>query len=134
MANGIVALLQARASAAARRAGASAAFALIAAVFVLFALGGLFAALFFALEPRQGAMIAALICAAVALVVAVLAILPLLFRRRPPPPPPPSGDMLPQFVALMAKSTPSLAPRHLIVTAALVGVALVLTARSGDKK
>ena len=39
----------------------------------------------------------------------------------------------PQFMSLMAKSAPSLAPRQLIVTAALIGVVLVLSAR-GSKK
>ena len=58
--------------------------------------------------------------------------LPLTFRRRPPPPPP-SEATLPQFVLLAAKSAPSLTPRQLMLTAAVLGVALVLSARRDAK-
>ena len=132
MTNEIVAFAQAQAKKAARRAAVPAAFALVCGLFVLFAVAGLFAALFFWLEPEHGLVAAALICAAIALVLAILASLPLMFKRRRPPPPPYQGS-LPQFMSLMAKSAPSLAPRQLIVTAALIGVALVLSAR-GSKK
>ena len=132
MTNEIVAFAQAQAKTAARRAAVPAAFALVCGLFVLFAVAELFAALFFWLEPEHGPVAAALICAAIALVLAILASLPLMFKRRRPPPPPYQGS-LPQFMSLMAKSAPSLAPRQLIVTAALIGVALVLSAR-GSKK
>jgi hypothetical protein len=40
---------------------------------------------------------------------------------------------LPQFVSLLARTAPNLAPRQLIVTAAVLGIALVLTGRSQKK-
>ena len=94
-------------------------------MFVLFAVAGAFAALFFWLEPDRGPAAAALICAGVALVLAILMVLPLRFTRRRPPPPVYEGS-LPQFVSLMAKTAPRLAPRQLIVAAALIGAALAL--------
>jgi len=127
----IVAFARTEAKAAARRAAASAAFALVAGLFVLFAIACLFAALFLWLEPRHGPIIAALVCAGVALFLAILALLPLMFRRRPPPPPPEAS--LPQLLSLMAKAAPNLGPRQLVLTAALIGVALALSAR-GSKK
>jgi hypothetical protein len=132
MANELVAFAQAQAKAAARRAAVPAAFALVGGLFVLFAVAGLFAALFFWLEPEHGPVAAALVCAAIALVIAILASLPLMFKRRRPPPPPYEGS-LPQFVSLMARTAPDLAPRQLILAAAVLGVALVLSAR-GNKK
>src|SRR5208282_1361654 len=120
MANEIVAFAQAQAKAAVRRAAVPAAFALGGGLFVLFAVAGLFAALFFWFEPEHGPIASALICAAVAIVLAIVALLPLLFKRRPAPAPPSEGT-LPQFVSLMAKTAPSLTPRQLIVTAALLG-------------
>ena len=132
MTNEIVAFAQARAKTAARRAAVPAAFALVCGLFVLFAVAGLFAALFFWLEPEHGPVAAALICAAIALVLALLASLPLVFRRRRPPPPPNAGS-LPQFASLMARTAPNLAPRQLIVAAALLGLALALSGR-GKKK
>ena len=117
---------------AARRAGVRAAFAVVSGLFVLFAVAGLFAALFFLFEPERGPAAAALICAAIALVLAILASLPLMFRRRTPPPPRYEGSLL-QFVSLMAKTAPNLAPRQIILTAALIGVALALSGR-GSKK
>ena len=133
MTNQLVALAQAHAKAAARRAAVTAAFALVGAVFALFALAGLFAALFFWVELELGPIAAALICAAVAIVLAILALLPLALKRRPrrAPPPAPEGA-LPQFVSLLAQTAPRLAPRQLLVTAALLGVALALS--RGNKK
>ena len=131
MTNELVALAQARAKAAARRAAVTAAFALVGAVFALFALAGLFAALFFWVELELGPIAAALICAAVAIVLAILALLPLAFKRRSAPPTAPEGA-LPQFVSLLAQTAPRLAPRQLLVTAALIGVALALS--RGNKK
>ena len=109
MRNEIVALAQQyarrQAQTAIRRAAVPAAFGLIAAILFLFAVGGLFAALFFWLEPDRGPAAAALICAGVALVLAILMVLPLRFTRRRPPPPVYEGS-LPQFVSLMAKTAP----------------------------
>ena len=133
MANEIVAFAQAKAKAAARRAAVPAAFALTGGLFVLFAIAGLFSALFFWLEPDHGPVAASLILTAVALVLALLAFALLAFRRQPPPPPPQQDAMLPQFVSLMARAAPGLGPRQLVVTAALVAVALVFTGR-GQKK
>ena len=95
-------------------------------------MAGLFAALFFWFEPEHGPIAAALICTAVAIIMALLALLPLAFKRRPAARPQSEGG-LPQFVSLMAKTAPGLGPRQLIVTAALLGMALVFTAR-GNKK
>ncbi len=131
MANEIVAFAQAKAKAAVRRAAVPAAFALAGGLFVLFAIAGLFSALFFWLEPELGPVAASLILAAVALILALLAFAPLVLRRQPPPPPP--DAMLPQFVSLMARAAPGLGPRQLVVTAALLAVALVFTGR-GQKK
>jgi hypothetical protein len=132
MINQLVAFAEAQAMAAARRIAAPAAFALVGGLFALFGVAGLFAALFFWIEPERGPIPAALICAAIAIGLAIMALLPLAFRRRPPPRPASEGT-LPQFVSLMAKTAPSLAPKQLIVTAALLGVALVLSAQ-GNKK
>ncbi len=132
MSNEIVAFAKARAKTAVRRAAVPAAFAVIGGLFVLFAVAGLFAALFFWFEPEHGPIAASLICAAVAIVLAIVSLLPLMFKRRLPPPPPSEGA-LPQFVLLVAKAAPRPTPRQLIVTAALLGAALVLSAR-GDKK
>jgi Putative Actinobacterial Holin-X, holin superfamily III len=130
MTNEIVAFAQAQAKTAVRRVAVPTAFALTGGVFLLFAIVGLFCALFFWLEPQHGPAATSLIVAAVALGLAAVAFLPVAFRRQPPPPPDP---MLPQFVSLLARTAPSLAPRQLIVTAAVLGVALVLTGR-GQKK
>ncbi len=130
MANEIVAFAQAKAKAAVRRAAVPAAFALTGGLFVLFAITGLFSALFFWLEPDHGPVAASLILTAVALVLALLAFAPLVFRRRPPPQ---QDAMLPQFVSRMARAAPGLGPRQLVVTAALLAVALVFTGR-GQKK
>jgi len=134
MANEIVAFAQAKAKAAARKVAVRAAFALTGGFFVLFAIAGLFSALFFWVEPMHGPVAASLILTAVALVLALLAFAPLVFRRRPPPPPPQQdAALLPQFVSLMARAAPGLGPRQLIVTAALLAVALVVTGR-GERK
>jgi putative superfamily III holin-X len=128
----IVAFAQAQARAAARRAAVPAAFALAGGLFVLFTVAGLFAALFFWFEPEHGPIAASLICAAVAIVLAIVSLLPLMFKRRRPAPPPSEGT-LPQLVSLVAKTAPNMEPRQLILTAAVLGVALVLSAR-GNKK
>jgi RsiW-degrading membrane proteinase PrsW (M82 family) len=132
MTSEIVAFAQAQVRAAARRAAVSAAFALVAGLFVLFAVAGAFAALFFWLEPHRGPVAAALICAGIALVLAILMVLPLMFKRRRPSPPPYEGS-LPQFVSLMPKNAPRLSPLQLIVAAALIGAALALSARRNRK-
>ena len=129
----IIAYLIAQAGPELRRALAPTAFVVAAGLFVLFAAAGLFAALFFWFEPAHGPIAASLLCAAVALVLALVAAAPLLLRRRPPPPPPQEA-MLPQFVSLIAKTAPGLGPRQIIVAAALIGVALALSARGGEKK
>jgi hypothetical protein len=132
MTSEILAFTQTQAKATARRAAVPAAFALIAGVFVLFAVVGVFAALFFWLEPHRGPVAAALICAGIALVLAILMLLPLIFKRRRPSPPPYEGS-LPQFVSLMAQTAPKLTPRQLIAAAALIGAALAISGR-GRKK
>ena len=131
MLNELVALAEAQAKKAARRVAVQAAFALAGGLFALFAVAGLFAALFFWLEPERGPIVAALICTGVAILLAIVAAAPLAFKRRPAPPPP--EPALPQFVSLMAKAAPGLGPRQLVVTAALLGVALALSVR-GNKK
>jgi uncharacterized membrane protein YhaH (DUF805 family) len=132
MTNELVALAQARAKRAARRVAIPAVFALMAGLFVLFAVAGLFAALFFWFEPEHGPIAASLICAAVAIVLTIVSLLPLMFKRRRPAPPPSEGT-LPQLVSLVAKTAPNMEPRQLILTAAVLGVALILSAR-GNKK
>ncbi len=132
MINEFVALATARAKTTARRIAIPTAFALVAGLFVLFAVAGLFAALFFWFEPGHGPIAAALFCAAIAIVLAIIAALPLMFKRRPAPQPA-SASALPEFVTLMAETASRLGPRQLVVTAALLGVALVLSAR-GNKK
>jgi cytochrome c biogenesis protein CcdA len=139
MGNELVALAQhfarRQAQTAMRRAARPAAFGFAAAVLFLFAVAGLFAALFFWLEPLYGPAGAALITAAVAFVLGLLAIAPLAFKRRPRPAPAPDG-MLPQFASLIAQSASSSSPRQTVVAAFLLAVALGLMARgsSGDKK
>jgi cytochrome c biogenesis protein CcdA len=132
MPNQIVALAQEfaqqRVRTAVQRAALPAAFGLAAAVLFLFAVAGLFAALFFWLEPLYGPAGAALITAAVAFVLGLLAIAPLAFKRRPKPPPP-VDSTLPHFVALMAQSASSNSPRQTVVAGFLLAVALGLLAR-----
>jgi Putative Actinobacterial Holin-X, holin superfamily III len=132
MTNEIVALVQTRAKAAILRVAVPAAFAVVGGLFLLFMIGGLFAALFFWLEPKQGPVIAALIVAGVALVIALVAFIPLMVKRAPPPPPPPSDAALPQLVSLMARTAPTLGPRPLLAAAALLAAALVIA--RGQKK
>ena len=132
MTNEVVELVRQEAMAAVRRAVTPMAYATLAAILALFALAGLFTALFFWLAPTYGPIEAALICAGVALVLAVVAVIPLLFKRKRSPSPSTEG-VLQQFVGLMAKSTPAPGPRQLIVTAAVIGVALLLSARGGRK-
>src|SRR5260370_18660989 len=123
MQNEIVAFARRQATRAVRRAAVPAAFALAGAILFLFAVAGLFAALFFWLEPEHGPLAASLIVAVVALVLGLLALLPLVIKRPKPPP----DTTLPQFVSLMARSAPGLAPRQLILTAVLLALALGLT-------
>jgi MFS family permease len=115
-----------------RRAAGAGAAALIAGLFLLFAVAGLFAALFFWLAPDHGPMAAALICAAVALALALVSALPLLIRPRKPPPNP-AQDPLPQLLTLMAKS-PKLTPGQLVLAAAVVGFTLFASSRRGEKR
>jgi cytochrome c biogenesis protein CcdA len=140
MPNQIVALAQEfaqqRVQTAVRRAVLPAAFGLAAAVLFLFAVAGLFVALFYWLAPLYGPAGAALITAAVAFVLGLLAIAPLAFKRRPKPPPPPAADStLPHFVSLMAQTSTN-SPRQAAVAAFLLAVALGLMARgsSSSKK
>ena len=133
MIEAIVALVAEQVGGPLRRAAGTASFALIAALFVFFAVAGLFAALFFWLEPERGPIVAALLCVAVAFGLALVSTLPLLFRPRPPPPPPPDAA-LPQLLMLLTRASSSLTPRQLILTAAVVGFALALSGRRGEKK
>ncbi len=128
----IAAFAEAQAKTAARRIAVPAAFALTGGLFILFAIAGLFSALFFWVEPERGPLAASLILASVAYVLGILAFLTLAFRR-PPPPSPPPDPMLPQFINLMARTAPGLSPKQLIVTAAVLGGALLFTGR-GQKK
>ena len=130
----IVAIAQTRAKRLVRSVAIPAALALVGGVFVLFAVIGLFAALFYWLELGYGPIAASLICAAVAIVLAIASLLPAMFKRRPPRPPPASEGTLPQFVLLAAKGASRLTPRQLVVTAALLGAALVLSARGENKR
>ena len=128
----LVAFARAKARAEARRVAVRAAFALVGGAFILVAVSGLFVALFSWLAPGLGSIAAALICAGVAIVLAILALLPLAFKPRPAPQAAQEGT-LPQFVSLMAKTAPNLAPRQLVLAAALLGVALALSARRSKK-
>lgn len=83
----------------------------------------MFAAQFYWIAPQLGPIPAPLICAGAAVVLAIAALLPLMFKPRRPVPQPAREGAFPQFVAPMMKSAPNLAPRQLIVTAALIGVA-----------
>jgi hypothetical protein len=133
MRNEIVAFAQRQATMAARRAAVPAVSAFVGVILFIFAVAGLFAALFFWLEPVYGPIEAALIVTAVAIVLGLVALLPLAVKRRPPPPPP--DPTLDQFVSLVARSTPGLAPRHLILTAFLAALALGLSGRRpADKR
>jgi cytochrome c biogenesis protein CcdA len=139
MRNEIVALAQyfgrRQAQAAIRRAALPAAFGLAAAVLFLFAVAGLFVALFYWLAPLYGPAGAALITAAVAFVLGLIAIAPLAFKRRPKPPPPAADSTLPHFVSLVAQSASSNSPRQTALAAFLLAVALGLMARgSSDRK
>ena len=133
MINELVALAQAQAKTAARRIAIPAAFALIAGLFVLFAVAGLFAALFFWFEPEHGPIAAALICAAVAIVLAIAGAAAAHVQAAARAAAAGGGRRCRSSSSLMAKTAPGLEPRQLIVTAALLGVALVLSAR-GNKK
>lgn len=125
----IVAFAQRQVTMAVRRAAVPAAFALVGAVLILFLVAGLFAALFFWREPSHGPLDASLILSAVALVLGLLALLPLVLKRRHRPPAP--ARTLPQFVSRVARTSPGITRRQLIVTALLLAFTLGLTARSG---
>jgi cytochrome c biogenesis protein CcdA len=131
MTSEITAYVRAQAKSAVRRAVTPAAFGLVAGLFVLFAVAGLFAALFFWFEPEHGPIASSLVCAAVALVLGIISAAPLLLGRRRPPPP--AQPMLPQFVSLMARTAPGLGLRQLVVAGALLGVTLALSARGAKK-
>jgi hypothetical protein len=119
---------------AARRVAVPTAFGFAAAVLFLFAVAGLFAALFFWLAPLYGPAGAALIVAALAFVLGLLAIAVLAFRRRPQPAPAPNATV-PQVVSLVAQSASSLGPRQAALAAFLLAIALGLIARgSSDAK
>jgi Putative Actinobacterial Holin-X, holin superfamily III len=135
MGNLIADIARQQAEVAIRRAAIPAALGVVALVLFLFALGGLFVALFYWEEPAHGPLIGALIVAGVALILAVMAVLVLTMRRRPPPPPAPNPTM-PQVVSLLAQTAPSLAPGRPLLTAVLLAVALGLMARgsSTDKR
>jgi hypothetical protein len=137
MANDIFAFAQQQAKTAIGRAARPAAFGLVAGVFFLIAVGAVFLALFFWLEPLYGPPVAAVIVAAVAVVLGLLATAPLMVGRRPDPAPAPaSGGTLPQVVSLLAQSASSLGPKQSALTALVLAVALGLMARgsSGGKK
>lgn len=120
-------LLRGQARQAARRVAIPAAFAVVTLVFVSLAIIGLFAAFFFMLEPSQGPLKAALILSGSALALAALASMPLWFPKRKPPPAP--EPTLAEFVSLMAKNAPTLAPKQLALTAVLLALALALMAK-----
>lgn len=132
----IVAYLQARAKAAALRAAVSTASLLVAGVFGLAAVAGLFVALFFWVAQLIGPVFAGLVCFGAGILLSIVSLAPLMIvmltrRRRAPPPPP--APTLPDFVSLVAKSAPGLGPRQLVVTAALLGMAIALSARRRRK-
>ena len=79
----IVAFARRQATKTVRRAAVPAAFGFAVAVFFLFTVAGLFAALFFWLAPAHGPLAASLIVTAVAFVLGLLALLPFAFKRRP---------------------------------------------------
>src|SRR5260370_35587173 len=108
MQNEIVAFARRQATRAVRRAAVPAAFALAGAILFLFAVAGLFAALFFWLEPEHGPLAASLIVAVVALVLGLLALLPSVLKRPKPPP----ATTLPQLACLRPRSGPRFATRH----------------------
>ena len=132
MPNEISAYLRSQIRAAVRRAVTPAAFAVTAGLFALFAIAGLFAALFFWLEPEHGPIAASLICTVVALVLGAVAAAPLLFGGRAAPAPG-QAPALPQFVSLVARTAPGMGPRQVVIAAALIGAAVVLSAREGKK-
>ncbi len=131
----IVAFARRQATKAVRRAAVPAAFGLAVAIFFLFAVAGLFAALFFWLAPAYGPLAASLIVTAVAFALGLLALLPFAFKRRPSPPQPVDPTTLPEIVSLVARSTPGHPQRQLILTALLLAIAIGLRARgSSDSK
>src|SRR5574340_464992 len=99
MGNLIADIAQRQAQAAIRRLAVPAALGVVALVLFLFALSGLFVALFFWEEPAYGPLVGALIVAAVALALGLVVVLFLLLRRPKPAPAP--DPVLPQFVSLL---------------------------------
>ena len=136
MANQILAFAQQQAQAAARRAGATAAFGFAAAILFVFALAALFAALFFWLMPLYGPFAAALIVAAVAFVLGLIALAPLTIKRTPPPSPPPPSPDLPQILSFVAQTAPAVGAKRLGLAAILAALAVGLVAggSSGKRK
>jgi hypothetical protein len=135
MVNEIAAIAQQQAKAAVGRVARPAAFGIVAGVFFLFSVAGLFYALFFWLEPLYGPPVAAVIVAAVALALGLLATLPLMLGRRPAPAAAPaSGATLPQVVSLLAQSASSLGPKQSALTAVVLAVALGLMARDSARR
>ena len=134
MTNEIVALVQTRAKTAVLRVAIPAGFAVVGALFVIFAVGALFAALFFWLEPKAGPIVASLVVAGLAVILALLSFLPILIKRTPSPVQKPSDPALPQLVGLMARTAPNLAPRQLIVAATLLAATLVISGMGKSKK
>ena len=134
MRNDIVGLAQQyaqeKAQTAAKRIAIPAAFGLVAGVFFLVVVIGLFAALFYWLTSLYGPITAALLVAAVALVLGLIALLPVVVRRRPAPPPPAPNP--PQFASLLAQTAPSLALKRPLLSAFLLVVALGMMARGSS--
>ena len=134
MTNQIVAFASQQAKLAARKVAFPVALALIGGTLILLAVAGLFAALFFWLEPERGPLAASLITTAVALALGLIVLLPLALRRGPPPPATTGTDLtLPTFVGLLARSAPTLAPRQLAMTGVLLALALGLMARGSSE-
>jgi hypothetical protein len=127
---------QQKAQTAVKRVAVPAAFGSLAALFFLFVVIALFAALFFWLTSLYGPITAALVVAAVALVLGLMALLPLVVDRRPAPPPPAPTPTAPQFASLLAQTAPSLALKRPLLSALLLAVALGMMARgsSSEKK
>jgi hypothetical protein len=134
MRNDIVGLAQQyaqqKAQTAAKRIAIPAAFGLVAGVFFLVVVIGLFAALFYWLTSLYGPITAALLVAAVALVLGLIALLPVVVRRRPAPPPPAPNP--PQFASLLAQTAPALALKRPLLSAFLLAVALGMMARGSS--
>lgn len=126
MAFDLTSLVRGQARAAAKRAAIPVAFAILTGLFAMLATAGLFAILFFALEPRFGALEAAAIMTGGALVLALVASTPLWWPKQAPPPPP--EPTLADFMAMTAKNAPALSGRQIALSAVLIALALGLMA------